>query len=118
MPRTRQHSPVIDLMIDSWDPGDPFGSAMEAAWAVAVVSYAQGTTEAVGVLDYRPSPLGSPTWDDLTSGATEDNSDITIQMTDLADAYAAEDVSDEDLIFAAKVLSRYIGILKAAGKSY
>lgn len=111
------HNPALAIFMDSWDDGDPWGSAMEAAWAIAVVSYAQGVTEAVYALDYKPSPLGSPTWDDLLSDATE-GTDITIQMNDLAEAVEAERVSDEDLTQAAKIITRYLNICKLADRDY
>jgi hypothetical protein len=110
-------SKVLEILRMSWDGDDNWGASSEAAWAVAVTAYAVECREAVDILQYRPSPLGSPTMDELTTIGDED-SDITIQMCDVATAYAYNRIVDEDLIFAAKVLRRYRDLLIKAGQDY
>lgn len=118
----RYHSPVIARMIDSWDGGDPFGSAMSAAWAVAEVARAAGVPEvdttlsvswgAVPMID-----LGEAA-DTLTADEPDPGSDISYETAALADAYLSGEITDQDLTFAARVLHRYIDLCERAGISY
>jgi hypothetical protein len=113
----RRYSPAIATMMDGWDGGDPFGSAMEMAWAVAEVGRAMDEPEPGQTLNYRPSPLSySRTVEEIASGERED--DISFTMECLAQAVQDGRVSVDDLVFAAKVLHRYIDICRQAGKDY
>lgn len=112
----RLHSPAIRALLDSWDGGDPFGSAMSAAWAVAECGRAMGNAEPGQTLNYRPSPLSyEMTIEQLADGQAED---AGFETAELASAIQQGLVTEDDLVFAAKVLSRYIDICERAGKSY
>lgn len=111
----RPHNPAIDAMIDSFDGGDPWGSAMAMAFAVAEVSRAKGLTEPGAILEYRPSPIaGSVTLSQLAGGTTDSGYEAEM----LADAVIQGDVSDEDLTIAARVLHKYLHLCKTAGLDY
>jgi hypothetical protein len=114
----RRYSPAIATMMDGWDGGDPFGSAMELAWAVAEVGRAMDEPEPGQTLNYRPSPLSySRTVEQIANGSRVDD-EISFAMESLADAVVDGRVTIDDLVFSAKVLSRYIGICRQAGVDY
>jgi hypothetical protein len=101
----RRYSPAIATMMDGWDGGDPFGSAMDEP-------------EPGQTLNYRPSPLSySRTVEQIANGSRVDD-EISFAMESLADAVVDGRVTIDDLVFAAKVLSRYIGICRQAGVDY
>lgn len=112
----RRNSPAIAAMMDDWDGGDPFGSAMHAAWAVAEVSRAVGdppSSEVTQTLSYRPSPIAdNPSLTELADDAED------FETRTLAEAVVAGRVEASDLVFAARVLHRYIDICERAGMSY
>lgn len=116
----RHHSPVIAVLVDGWDDGDRWGSAMSAAWAVAEVARAAGTAPEVDQILSVSWGMGGPI--DLHEAADESNrddpGDISFETHCLAAAYLDGAVTMRDLTFAARVLSRYIDICDRAGLSY
>ena len=116
MPRTRKYSPAIDSMIDSFDGADPFGSAMSMAWAVAEVGRVIGHPEPGQTLNYRPSALaGNVTLDEY---ADNPEGDFDYETQTLAGAVRTGQVTEADLTFAARVLSRYIDLCRKAARDY
>lgn len=118
----RHHSPAIAAVIDSWDGGDPFGSAMGAAWAVAEVARA-ADAEASSRIDGTLSvSWGMVPTLDLAEAADpesrEDPGDVSFTTHCLAGAYLDGAVTVADLAFAARVLNRYIDLCTAAGLDY
>lgn len=110
----RGYSPAIDAMIDSFDGGDPFGSAMSMAWAVAECGRAMGEPEPGQRLNYRPSPLSyTRTIDDLADDTGGD-----YETTVLAQAIRDGRVTVPDLVVAARVLNRYLNLCRKAGRDY
>ena len=115
--RRTPYSPAIDAMIDTFDGGDPWGSAMGMAFALADVCEAVGLTVARDTLDYRPSPyVATPDLDTLAGAGEED--DVTYEAQCLASAYVAGTVTDDDLVRGARVLGRYLSLCERAGRSY
>lgn len=113
----RRYSPAIAAMMDSWDGGDPWGSANEMAFAVSEVARAMGESVPQALLSYRPSPIApSYTLDELANVGPDD--DVSFLTTELADAVRDGRVEASDLIFAARVLNRYLNMLDNAGQSY
>lgn len=114
--RKRPHNPALDAMIDSFDGGDPWGSAMSMAFAVAEVGRVIGHPEPGQTLNYRPSILaGNVTLDEY---AENPDRDFDYETVSLAEAVKAGRVTEEDLSNAARVLNRYLGICRAAGQDY
>lgn len=108
------HSKALRPMMDSFDGGDPWGSAMAMAFAVAEVSNAIGYEEPQERMEYRRSPVAArATLDELASEDCED-----YEARELAIAFIAGEFTVADLNWASRVLHRYLGILDKAGKSY
>lgn len=104
------------MMIDGWDGGDPFGSAMSMAWAVAEIGRVIGDPEPGQTLNYRPSPLaGNVTLDEY---ADNEDASYDYETETLAQAVRSREVTADDLLFAARVLHRYIDLCVKAGKDY
>lgn len=118
----RHHSPVIAHLIDGWDSGDNWGSAMSGAWAVAEVARAAGIDDVVApILAVSWGPIAETI--DLGEAADtlsdrDYGGDVSFETAVLADAYLSGRITDDDLIFAARVLTRYIDLCDAAGLSY
>lgn len=111
-----RYSPAIASMMGAWDAGDPYGSAHEFAYAVAQCGRALDNPEPARILNFRPSPIARDLLiEQLADGQDED---AGIALADLASNVQAGIVTEDDLVFAAKVLHRYLGILEAAGLSY
>jgi hypothetical protein len=116
----KYHSFVISLLMDDWDDHDSWGSAMSAAWSVAEVARAVDVLEVESTLEI--------TWNcepmiDLNEAAAslddrDNDSDVSFGTAILAAAYLSGDVTDDDLLFAARVLSRYLNLCRAAGLDY
>jgi hypothetical protein len=109
------YSPAIDVMIDGWDGGDPWGSAMSLAFAVCDVALAAGVPEPGWLLKYSPG-MSSPNLDEMADETND--SDTTLEAHLLASAYLDGSVSDADLIRAARVLRFYLLMCKRAGFDY
>lgn len=110
------HTPAIASMMGAWDEGDPYGSAHEFAYAVAQCGRALDNPEPAQILNFRPSPLARNLLiEQLADGQDEE---AGIAIADLASNVQAGVVTEDDLVFAAKVLHRYLGILESAGLSY
>lgn len=117
---TRNHSPAIAWMIDGWDGGDPWGSAMEMAWAVAEVSWALG--------EYGPVAVLGVTWGahvpnvaDIREAMREGSDytgDVSYDMQALLGGWDAGEVTLDHMTFAARVLTRYLDLCKRAGLDY
>lgn len=117
MTRRTAYSPAIDHMIDGFDGGDPWGSAMGMAFALADVCEAVGLTAARDILEYRPSRYVSTPDLDALADAGEDD-DVLFEAQCLALAYRDGAVTDADLERGARVLSRYLDMCKRAGRDY
>lgn len=128
----RRYSPAIAAMMDGWDSGDVWGTAMSMAWAVAEVARAaelERDTEAVDTVDLSIVPeILEVSWGmtpalsiEEMAGVEEDpenRGDVSFETGTLAAAYQRGDVTDADLAFAARVLDRYLDICRAAGLDY
>lgn len=110
----RRYSPAIAAMMDCWDGGDMWGSAIAMAFAVAEVADAVDYDEPGQILDYRPSPVKS----ELSLDELVDHDETSIETTELGEAVQDGRVTNDDLKFAARVLNRYLAILDRAGQSY
>jgi hypothetical protein len=116
----KYHSRAISFLMDDWDDYDPWGSAMSAAWTVAEVARAVDVLEIESILEI--------TWNcvpviDLSEAAAslddrDNNGDVSFGTAILAAAYLSGDVTDDDLLFVARVLSRYLNLCRAAGLDY
>jgi hypothetical protein len=116
----RYHTPAIAYLIDGWDGGDPWGSAMSAGWAVAEVARAAAVPGVDSALEIS---WGCGPVIDLGEAADslddrDDNGDVSFETAILSAAYLSGDVTDDDLLFAARVLSRYLDLCKSAGLDY
>lgn len=119
MTRRTAYSPAIDHMIDSFDGGDPWGSAMAMAFALADVCEAVGLSVARDVLEYAPSPyVATPDLDALADADEDEDRDVSFEAACLASAYRSGAVTDADLERGARVLSRYLDLCKRAGRDY
>lgn len=130
--RRRHYSPAIDAMIDGWDGGDVWGSAMSMAWAVAEVARAAEIESNAAPVDHveldRVPQILEVSWgaaqpmtiDEMADveGNPEDRGDVSFETSMLAAAYRDGRVTDADLLFAARVLDRYLDIARAAGQDY
>lgn len=130
--RPRRYSPAIDAMIDAWDGGDVWGSAMSMAWAVAEVARAAELESDAEPIDHveldRVPQILEVSWgmtpalsiEEMASVEEnpEDRGDVSFETGVLAAAYQRGDVTDADLLFAARVLDRYLDIARAAGHDY
>lgn len=125
----RHYSPAIDAMIDGWDGGDVWGSAMSMAWAVAEVARAAAIERDADdveldvvdtVLEVAWGPTVPLSLDELASVEEDPDNrgDVSFETGVLAAAYQDGRVTDEDLVFAARVLARYLDICRAAGLDY
>lgn len=113
--RRTPYTPAIDVMIDGWDGGDAWGSALSLAFALADVAYAAGVDEVGSILDYTPGMGETLSLDEIADGTDDDT---RYEAVCLAEAYISGDVTDDDLVRAAKVLSRYLDLCKRAGLDY
>lgn len=107
----RPHNPALDVMIDNFDGGDPWGSAMAMGFAVGDVAVALGNSAVPAILDYSPGLAASSSLVDLIGGEDFDTSA-------LASAVQSGEVSEVDLERCARILSRYLDLLKRAGRDY
>lgn len=116
----RRYSPAVAAMIDGWDGGDVWGSAMSLAWAVAEVARAASVQGVDGTLDVSWGAALPMTIDEMADAGEDpdDRGDISFESATLASAYRDGGVTDADLEFAARVLSRYLDICRAAGRDY
>jgi hypothetical protein len=112
----RRYSPAIAVMMDSWDGDDPWGSAVTMGFAVYEVSRALDIPEIAHILQASPGMTPVYSIDELADSNGE--GDIQFETMELASAVRDGRVTDADLIFAAKVLNRYIDICRNAGKDY
>lgn len=109
-------SRVLFLLREGWDHGDRWGSAMMAAGAVCDVATVAGELDSIpDGLQYRPGVgLLSLTLDDLATGDLADSYEVAT----LAAAYIAGEITGADLDLAARILDRYLDVLRAAGEDY
>jgi hypothetical protein len=101
--RTRPNrNPVLAIMRDDFD-SDEWGTAIGWGFAVAELSTLEGV-DVAPELEYRPSILGP-----ILEGYPD---------TYLQEMYEADEVSEDDLREAGKLLARYLDWLRAAGLDY
>ncbi len=94
---------LIDgLMADNWDGFDPWGSTIEAAFA----------------LEYACQYLGLPTSDDFRSPYTTGDPDDGLLYVELRDAIFEGRISPADVVVARDVLSRMLHAFELAGLDY
>ena len=112
----RPSNTAIDMMIDGWDAGDPWGSAMCMLHACCTVLQATGDAEKIDPgAGWVPAP-GSLGW------TTEDLADPA-NGHDYETSWLAECVDDgtatiTDIAKATRILSLYADLVRAAGKDY
>lgn len=119
--RPRRYSPAIAAAIEGWDGGDPWGSAMDMAWAVAEVARAGVVgTEVAATLEVSWGAMSPMSIDEMADVEEDPDNrgDVSFTTAMLAAAYRDGRVTDDDLTFAARVLDRYLDILRAAGHDY
>jgi len=101
-------NPVLDILRPGLDPGDPWLSAMGGLFAVAdIVHVATGEI----LPGYHPSPLAR-----VGAAPAEYGEDYAV--TELWDAYLSDELSDDDMREAFKILNRYADWCELAGRSY
>lgn len=107
-------------MIDAWDGGDPWGSAMSMAWAVAEVGAAYDEYAPAATLDVVWGMGGHPSREELeeATGELDYDGDVQFETRALAEGVQTGQVTMDDLRFAARVLDRYLDLCKAAGLDY
>lgn len=111
----RPYPAAIACLMDDWDGGDVYGSARAIGFALADVAGATDVASEVwSALKYSPGMCESWDLDDLL----DEDSGASGSAHDLAHAYSAGDVTDDDLIHAARVISRYLDLCKLAGLDY
>lgn len=113
--RARPYPAAIAAVIDGWDGGDPYGSAVSLAFAVCDVAYALDHREPLVILDYRPAAGQSVVLADLVDNA---DGDVNWETETLAIAVRDGEVSEDDLTHAARCLSRYLRWCELAGLDY
>lgn len=121
--RPRQASPVLAELYagGSWDDGDPWGSGMmwlgAACDLLAIIGEGHLIPESAG---YRPG--GLPSLDEVYWQAdhwTEDGgADVDSNLADLGSAYRVGRITPDDLALAARILDRYLDMVRAAGRDY
>lgn len=101
-------NPVLDLVRDSFDGGDPYGSAILAWFAVADVAYVVGVYIPAD-WQYRPGAF-------LSEERLRGEGDyLAIEILDNLDRGL---ITEGQLIHAGEVLARYVGFCKRAGVGY
>ena len=111
----RSQNPALNVMIDNFDSGDPWGSTMGMAFALADVATAIGNSTVQATLMYSPGAAAPQSLDEL---ADDDGDDAPFEAILLAAAYRAGEVDDDDLERCAHILSRYLDVLQRAGRDY
>lgn len=102
----------------AWDwAHDPWGTTMMLFFDIAAALDASdiegdATPAAFTRWGYRRGAAGVPSLETLAE------SDESYGAAALAEAILADDLTQADLIYVGDVLSRYSGILKAAGRDY
>lgn len=113
---------------DDWEY-DPFGTAMALHFAIAEVldaSDVEGdvTPEPFDRWQYRRAPARTVPALEVIAARAEDfhegewSDDYSYATVALAAALVAGEVSQDDLIYAGDVLSRYVAVLERSGKTY
>lgn len=100
-------NPVLVLMREFADPGDPWGTAMSWSFGVAEVLHARGE-DVPDELGYRPSPFVA-----LSSEQPEEWPDLEVWSL-----LAQGDATVADLKTAGRCLSRYLDLCRSAGLDY
>lgn len=115
-------NPVIEILRDSFDHGDPWGSGMSAAFACAESLTFVGADVPAG-LGYRPSIAG-PVLESYEDMLVAEYLGCQVEMDDdgnIGDILAPTDVDPrliEDVTRAALILDRYLDWCIAAGRDY
>ena len=113
---------------DDWDY-DPWGTSMSLFFDVASVldmSDVAGivTTEPFARWNFRPAPFTAvPSIEDVAARADDFSEgewadDYSYAEISLAAAMQADEITQDDLIYAGDVLDRYTALLRRAGKDY
>lgn len=105
------------------DTSDPWGDGMTMVGAVCDLLSMLGEEARIPAdMGYHRSPYDTTTLADVLAQAdawTEDlGGDIAPELCDLARAHRDGEVSTDDLATAARILSRYLDMVKAAGLDY
>lgn len=114
----KYHTPAIAYLIDGWDAGDPWGSATSAGWAVAEVARAAAVSDVDSALEISWGCVPVIDLGETADSLWDGNGDVSFETAILAAAYLSGDVTDDDLLFAARVLSRYLDLCESAGLDY
>lgn len=109
-------NPVLDLMRDD-DMGDPWGTAMGWAFAVAGVLHAAGE-EVPASMEYQPSPYVYINPDEVPEEYPDSMVWHLLHRTPGCWVDPDYGATVAELQFAGRCLSRYLGWLRAAGMSY
>lgn len=99
-------NPILGRMRDEFGGGDPWGTAIGWAFAVADVLHFAAGEPVPAEMQYRPSPVQHEVDRDLYPDA------------EVLDMYESGELTADDLTTAAKCLSRYLDWCKAAGLDY
>lgn len=105
------------LIREGWDKGDPWGSALNALFAVATVMHATDI-EVPAELEFRRGLGDNRTIRDLARSVPDGYNDTTYDEFVLASEYLAGNVTDRDLTLAALTLNRYTNAARTAGLDY
>lgn len=103
--------PKVDGWIDSWDPGDAWGSAHGIAWGMAEALAAKGETADI---EHNFGAGGSPTEDDIINDDSGEHS----EAQGFLEALNNGSLTVDDLQEAVRALDSYMDQLKAEGRDY
>lgn len=113
----RSTNPVFHVFADTWDKGDPWGSAMAAGFAVCTVLDAVNASDRIDPgAGYSRGMAAPETLDDLADA--DEDSGTPYEDTMLATAVRSGQVTVDDLAAATRIISLYCDVLKAAGRDY
>ena len=110
--------PALSILADGWDEHDAWGSTTTAALCLADVAGAAGLTEVWDVLEYTPGLAAPTSLHVLANALDDDDAPVQYGAMLLAAAYLVGDVSDADLLLAARVLARHLDACRNAGLAY
>jgi hypothetical protein len=108
-------NPVIDYVRDSWDGGDPWGTAINALFDLAEVMYAAGIP-IPDELEYRHGAYEPMTVEEMATESADGQQSYNEWV--FASAYLSGEITERDMRLAALTLNRYLALCKDAGLDY
>lgn len=131
---TRAHraAPALEAFRDDWDAGDPWGSGMAALGAMCDVLHMVERLDLVPEgSGYRPSVMWDPRerrtmarYLTMWMSAPEDDADEPEELDEYREILnvwrplVAGRITLDDIATAARILSRYLDMVRAAGRDY